>query len=229
MKKSGYDQLARYYRAIETIAFGRALERARFHHLEKLRECRRILLLGDGDGRALAAACKAAPDAHFDSLDFSAGMIAQAKQRVPQAEHARITWIHANALTANYPAGGSDDDESGGNGYDAVVSLFFLDCFSDAQVAAFIERVKPALTANAIWLHADFSLPPRGRKGFINAWSRFRARVLLWMMLRFFRMQTGLQIRALPESEALLVKAGFRVEAETDWQGGFIRSVVFRR
>ncbi|MET0261530.1 MAG: class I SAM-dependent methyltransferase, partial [Rariglobus sp.] len=82
MKTNGYDQLARGYRVIEFIAFGRALERARFQHFARLRTCKRILLLGDGDGRGLALACQLAPSAHIDSIDSSSGMLKRAELRL---------------------------------------------------------------------------------------------------------------------------------------------------
>lgn len=211
MTPRGYDQLARFYRLVEFLAFGRALERARYHHLERLRASRRILLLGDGDGRVLARICRIAPHAQIDSLDFSAGMIARASRRLAPADRARVTFREADALTADYSA----------NTYDAVTTLFFLDGFSGEQVRALLARLHPALTPGAVWLFADFVLPPRG-------WARMRARVLLTLMFAFFRWQTGLMIRKLPPSEALMESTGFIRDAEASWQGGFIRSSVFR-
>jgi len=212
MTPRGYDQLARFYRLVEILAYGRALERARYHHLDRLRDCRRILLLGDGDGRVLVRLCRIAPHAHIDSLDFSAGMIARASRRLAPAERARVTFREADALTAEYPA----------NTYDAVTTLFFLDGISDEQVSTLIARLCPALTPEAVWLFADFVLPPHG-------WARLRARVLLTLMFTFFRWQTGLTVRELPPSEALLESAGFARVADARWQGGFIRSSVFIR
>ena len=208
----GYDQLAPVYRLVEFVAYGRALERARFHHFARLRDCKHLLLLGDGDGRGLALACRLAPHAHIDSVDFSAGMLDRAARRLRPEDRARVTLRQADALTAAFPAGT----------YDAVTTLFFLDCFSDVQVRSFISHLRPALTANALWLHADFTLPTHG-------YHRLRARVLLALMLMFFRWQTGLQVRALPPSEALLADAGFQRIATSSWQGGFIVSSVFQQ
>jgi ubiquinone/menaquinone biosynthesis C-methylase UbiE len=208
----GYDQLSYIYRLVEFIAFGHALERARFHHFAQLRDCKRILLLGDGDGRGLALACRLAPHAHIDSLDFSAGMLDHAARRLRPEDRSRVTLRQADALTADFPA----------DTYDAVTTLFFLDCFSGAQVRAFIEHLRPALKPDALWLYADFALPPRGF---------FRARAQAWLalMLFFFRWQTGLTVRALPQAEDLLQATGFQRVAETAWQGGFILSAVFTR
>ena len=210
MNTRGYDQLAKFYRLIEFLAYGRALERARFHHFDRLRNRLHILLLGDGDGRGLALACRLAPEARITSLDFSAGMIDRATQRLAPAERARVTFVHADALAATFPA----------NTYDAVTTLFFLDCFSAEQVRTLIERLRPSLTSDAVWLYADFALPTTG-------WARQRARIWLTLMFTFFRWQTGLTTNALPPSENLIHAAGFHRIAHTSWRSGFFVSSVF--
>ena len=48
------DRIARSYRWLEYAAFGVALERARFDFLRCAAEARRVLILGEGDGRFLA-------------------------------------------------------------------------------------------------------------------------------------------------------------------------------
>ncbi|MDF3059112.1 MAG: SAM-dependent methlyltransferase [Rariglobus sp.] len=209
-KFNGYDSLARVYRLIEFLAFGRALECARFHHFARLRDRRHILLLGDGDGRGLALACRLAPRARITSLDSSPGMIARARRRLDPADHGRVTFVCADALGTDFPTAT----------YDAVTTLFFLDCFSTEQTHSLVGRLQPSLTPDALWLHADFTLPPRGP-------ARLRARAWLTLMFAFFRWQTGLAVRALPPSEELLQAAGFHRLAGSSWQGGFIRSVVF--
>ena len=207
-----FDRLARPYRLLEWIAFGPLLERARFQHLEQLRDCQRILLLGDGDGRVLSRLCALAPAAHIDTLDLSAGMLARAASRLTPADRTRVIFRQANALQAGYPP----------TAYDAVVTFFFLDCFTDSQVSALIARMQPALTADALWLFADFAEPAHG-------WRRLRAKIWLAVMYAFFRWQTGLSTRRLPASEALLLSAGFTMRAETSFQGGFVRSAVFAK
>lgn len=210
MNTPGYDRLAGCYRLLETLAFGRALERARFRHFDFLRDRKRILLLGDGDGRGLALACRLAPGAHIDSLDSSGGMLARAARRLKPEERQRVRLIQADALTHAFPP----------NTYDAVTTLFFLDCFPAEHVGSLIARLRPALTADVLWLHADFALPPAG-------WARLRARVWLTVMFAFFRWQTGLTIRALPPSESQIEAAGFHRIAHASWQRGFLVSAVY--
>jgi SAM-dependent methyltransferase len=206
-----FDGLARIYRALEWAAFGRDLERARFCLLDRLAGCRDILLLGEGDGRCVERLARLAPEARLHCVEASSRMIARARQRLDPAVRARVSFEHADAFAAAFPAGR----------HDAVVTLFFLDCFRPEQVERLVAQVHPALTADAPWLWADFAVPARG-------WRRWRARFSLQVLYGFFRWQTGLPARALPPAEAILRQAGFVPAEERAFQGGFVRTVLFR-
>jgi ubiquinone/menaquinone biosynthesis C-methylase UbiE len=205
-----FDRLARIYRPLEYGAFGRDLERARFCFLKKLRDCHAILVLGEGDGRCLEQLVRAAPDAQVDCLDFSPAMLARAEARLPADARARVTFRPADLLTAVLP------DKN----YDAVVTLFFLDCFTAEQTTEIVHRIAASLRPGARWLWADFALPPRGP-------ARLRARLWLAVLYAFFRWQTTLSARVLPPAEELIAAAGFAREAEQVFQWGLVRSVVF--
>jgi ubiquinone/menaquinone biosynthesis C-methylase UbiE len=207
-----FDGLARAYRALEFLAFGRSLERARFCLLDRLADSREILVLGEGDGRCLARLVRAAPLARIRCVDASAAMLARAATRLTDsADRARVTLEQADALCLPLPSGH----------YDAVVTLFFLDCFLPEQVELLVGRVRAGLQPGARWLWADFALPAA-------AWRRALARVALRLLYFFFRWQTGLPARRLPPAEAILARAGFQREAEREFRGGFIRSALFR-
>jgi ubiquinone/menaquinone biosynthesis C-methylase UbiE len=207
-----FDGLARSYRGLEFLAFGRDLERARFCLLEGLVGCREILVLGEGDGRCLAQLVRAAPLARIRCVDASAAMLARAAARLTDpAVRARVDFEQADALALSLPA----------ERYDAVVTLFFLDCFLPGQVSALVGRVRDSLQPGARWLWADFACPPRG-------WRRWQARIALPLLYLFFRWQTGLPARALPPAEEILAAAGFAREAEREFQGGFLRCALFR-
>jgi ubiquinone/menaquinone biosynthesis C-methylase UbiE len=209
---TGFDRLARIYRGLEFLAFGRDLERARFCLLDRLRGSREILVLGEGDGRCVARLVHAAPAARIRCVDASGAMLARAAARLSDpAARARVVFEQADACSLPLPAAR----------YDAVITLFFLDCFLPEQVAALVDRVRGSLQPGALWLWADFAEPRRG-------WNRWRARASLRVLYAFFRWQTGLPARALPPAEEILARAGFEREAEREFQGGFIRGALFR-
>lgn len=209
---SDFDRVARVYRWLEYLAFGRALERAREAHLPALVRCRRILVVGDGDGRALARIAAIAPDARIHCVDTSALMLQQASRRLTTAARDRVTFTRADVRTFDID----------GQTWDAIVTFFVLDCLTDADVRAVVDRLAPALAPSGIWLYADFALPPRG-------WRRLRAQVWVGSLYAFFRWRAGLSVSSLPCAESILMDAGFMpVEVETR-QAGLIRSVLYAR
>lgn len=211
MHPANFDRLARIYRPLELLAYGRELERVRFCLLERLRDCRSVLVFGEGDGRCLARLTRIAPAARIHCVDASAAMIAAAAARLPPEARGRVTFTRADARTV----------DCGDARYDAVITLFFLDCFTDAEVMALIERVRGHLEPGARWLFADFVVPPRG-------WRRLRARLWLCGLYAFFRWQTHLAVSALPASEVALGRAGFTPEATRDFQHGLLRATLYR-
>src|SRR5579883_1010405 len=64
------DAIAPWYRWLEYGAFGRALERTRFHYLAELKPSRKALMLGEGDGRFLAAFSQRFPETEIHYCDI---------------------------------------------------------------------------------------------------------------------------------------------------------------
>jgi cyclopropane fatty-acyl-phospholipid synthase-like methyltransferase len=207
-----FDGLASAYVWLERLAFGRDLESARFCHLDHLRSCQRVLVLGEGDGRFLAQLLQRFPNVRVECVDASGAMLAKAKTRLNKEQSARVNFCQVDALSANLGTGV----------YDAVVTLFFLDCFTAEEVAGLVDRVQIALRDDARWIWADFALPQRG-------WRSWRAQIWLRVLYFFFRNQTSLTARQLPPTERLLRAAGLELRAEVSLQAGLIRSTVWGR
>jgi ubiquinone/menaquinone biosynthesis C-methylase UbiE len=203
--------LAEIYRPLEYLAFGRDLERARFVHLDRLRDCRSILVLGEGDGRCLEKLIAIAPHARIDCLDLSTKMLARAARRIAgRAAVERVTFRQADLLTADMPPAN----------YDSVITFFFLDCFTAAQCEAVMARIGASLRPGALWLWADFAVPARG-------WARWRARIWIAALYAYFRWQTGLAARELPPVTRYFSETGLVGRAECTWQWGLVRSEVW--
>jgi ubiquinone/menaquinone biosynthesis C-methylase UbiE len=213
MTGGGFDRVAGVYRLLEHLAFGRTLQRARTAHLDTLRACRDVLVVGDGDGRCLEAIVAMAPDARVTAVDASAAMLARARHRVIAAGAAdRVTFQHADVRRVVWPDAG----------YDAVVTMFVLDCFTPRDVDAIVAALARGVRPDGIWLFADFVLPERG-------WRRLHARFVVGLLYAFFRWTTGIEARELPPSEAAIAAQGFSPAERCDYRGGLIRSVRFRR
>lgn len=207
--RPSFDLLAPAYQALELVTFGGLLHACRTAHLDRLRACRRGLILGDGDGRFLGDLLRANPTIRADSADVSPGMLAAARRRVRAVPGAveRVRFVAADARTDPLP----------GAGYDLVVTNFFLDCFRPAELAVVVARAAEACAPGALWVDGDFRLPAAG-------WERPVARLALAGMYAFFRLTTRIPAGRLTDPAPLLAAAGFRPEAEAKWLKGFLSS-----
>jgi len=208
----GFDRLAGCYRVLEYLAFGRDLERARFAHLHLLRDCRAILVLGEGDGRCLERLVGLAPRARIDCIDASGAMLARAGARIAGTEAAgRVAFRQLVLPSEDLPAGP----------FDAVVTLFFLDCFRADEAVSVMSAVEDRLLPGALWLWSDFALPAAGP-------ARWRARLWLAMLYGFFRATTGLSAHRLPPMEAFFAARSYACLATAGFQSGLVRSIAWR-
>src|SRR5690606_1656079 len=73
--------------------------------------------------------------------------------------------------------------EPAAGAYDVMITPFFLDCFTSAELDGYLPRWLSGLRPGGILYHVDFILPE-------PVWQRRRARILLWAMHVFFRWQT---------------------------------------
>ena len=213
------DRLAPWYRPLETLAFGRGLQRRRTALLpwalaDTPGPPRRALLLGEGDGRFGAALLAAArPGLTVEVVDGSAAMLDRARGRYPPGSAARFHHAEARAWLRER---GAEIRAGAAAPFDLVVTLFFLDCFSADELPGLAGEIAGVTAPRTRWLVADFRQPPGG--GF-RAW---RAWVWLGAMYAFFRWTTGLRTRRLADFRPHLHARGFRCERVTGTAGGLL-------
>ena len=208
-----FDAIAPWYRALETIAFGGALQRARVACLDEIGSPRRGLILGEGNGRFLAALLQRHPLIRIDCVDSSAEMLELARQHVLATipdEIARVTFIHddVGSWTPN-------------DRYDLIVTHFFLDCFRTQQVGLIVAKLAQAAAPNATWLLADFRIPEAGV-------ARAHARAWLAVMYWFFRRVAGIEARKLVDPSPFLRVEGFALERQDLFRLGMLKSELWR-
>jgi ubiquinone/menaquinone biosynthesis C-methylase UbiE len=215
----GFGHLARCYEALERATFGGVLQRARTYHLEQLAPVPEVLLLGDGDGRFLEALlverARRGTTGSVVSVDASRGMLERARERIaglPGAD--QVQFVHSPAGAFEPPA-----DYSPG----AIASQFFLDCFDEEALAELANQISVVASPGAVWVIADFSLPPRR-----SPW-RLPARALIWVMYRFFALAAGLRAKRLPNFHKALNSSGWRLERCACWMKGLVFSSVWRQ
>jgi hypothetical protein len=189
---ANFDRVARLYRWMEYLSFGRALERCRNHFLPQLAHCRVALVLGDGDGRFLARLLDTNPALHADVVDTSSAMLRLLEHRVATAPNCRerLRTHHTSALTF-----------TPGHPCDLIVTHFFLDCLAQSEIDALARCLAQHATPHALWLVSDFRIP--------NGHMHWPARTIVRLLYLAFRLLTGLRTSELPDHGATLTAAGF--------------------
>lgn len=206
----GYDRLARVYAGLERLAFGQLLMTARVALLATLATPARILIIGEGDGRMLAALLARYPAAQVDCVEQSAAMIKRARSRLPQT--AKVRWLQQDAASF-VPAPAS---------YNCIITTFILDSFEGDGLGQLVARLYAALAPGGQWYYADFHMPERG-------WQQRRASLWLTLLYTFFRWQTGLDVRTLEDPVARFEALGLRQEASLEYSQGLLVTRVYRK
>lgn len=210
-----FDAVAPWYRALETIAFGNALQQCRLACLGEIPSPGRALVVGEGNGRFLCELLRRYPAVQVDCGDASERMLQLARQRIANESpgHAQQVRFFQHDITNWAPPE---------NHYDLVVTHFLLDCFPEAELAGAIKNLASAAKPDAAWLLADFRLPDRG-------FARLHAQVWLAAMYQFFRITARIKATELIDPTPYLQAEGFFVARQHLSRNGMLKSELWRR
>jgi trans-aconitate methyltransferase len=209
-----FDAVAPWYRTLETITFGNALQRARVACLEETGSPRRALILGEGNGRFLAALLQRHPLIKIDCIDSSQRMLELARQNVLRTvpdELGRVTFLLAD-VTSWAP----------NDRYDLIVTHFLLDCFNVQGVGDIVAKLAQAAAPKATWLLADFRVPEA-------VFAHSHARAWLATMYWFFRFVAAIEARDLVDPSPFLRAEGFVLERHLLFRFGMLKSELWRK
>jgi len=209
-----FDTVAPWYRTLETIAFGNALQRARVACLGEIGSPRRGLLVGEGNGRFLAALLHQQPLIRIDCVDSSQRMLDLARRRISETNPNQIDRV---AFLQRDIASWSPNDR-----YDLIVTHFFFDCFEMKEVGNIVAKLAQAAAPKAVWLLADFRIPDGGL-------AHAHAQAWLSVMYAFFRGVAGIAVHELVDPSPFLRVEGFTVERQHLFRLGMLKSQLWRK
>ncbi len=211
-----FDRIARAYRWLEYLTFGRALQRCRNRYLDRLAGTGHVLVLGDGDGRFTAALLACHCQVFAVAVDQSPAMLAHLWARVRAVGASpRLIILQQEAVSLLAEASRGIVGQPA-EGFDCVCSHFFLDCLSTAQVHRLVEGVRPRLAPGALWIVSEFATP--------TLWTRW----VVGLLYRGFSLLTGLQTQQLPAWRETLASQGFACVAEEKSLRGLLSSSVWQ-
>ncbi len=195
--RANFSLVAPFYRWMELVTFGTALQKRREFFLAEVLTAKNVLILGDGDGRFafrfLERLTQTGGSVSVDFIDNSPSMIRLARARLDPltgptcALRLQLSDVHSAQFRGPY---------------DLVVTHFFLDCFTESELREWVPRVASHTREGARWLISEFAIPKH------NPW-RFLGRVLVRSMYLFFKLFARLQATRLPEYGAILRQSGF--------------------
>jgi len=209
------DRIAPYYQSLEHLSFGKSLERRRFAFLEETRTSRRAVVCGGGDGRFLARLLRTNSKVQIDFVEISPRMIELAERRVAgmgRTYRDRVRFHVADVC----------EFQAQSEAYDLIVTNFFLDCFSDTELANVVTRLAGWGAARGRWLVSDFCEAD-------GAIRHFWTSAIIRGIYGAFRITTGLRVTSLANYMTALARVGYRKRHEETALGGLLQSSLLAR
>ncbi|HLY40409.1 MAG TPA: class I SAM-dependent methyltransferase [Terracidiphilus sp.] len=204
-----FNMLARSYRWMERLTFGPWLWRCRCAFLEDLRSCRSALVIGDGDGRFTAQLLRENSAVVVDAMDVSKNMLAELARNAG-IFIGRVRIHLADARSSEFPP----------LPYDLIVTHFFLDCLTTAEIGALAAQIRRQVRPESRWVVSEFAVPP-GLVGWLIA------RPLITVLYLAFWILTGLSVHRLPNYHKALAESDFILANEKTWLGGILVSELW--
>ncbi len=209
------DGIARYYEALEHLAFGHHLEERRLAFLGEAKTSQRAIVCGGGDGRFLARLLRANPTVQVDFVELSPRMVELADRRIASMgeEFRERVKFHTEDVREFCPRS---------KRYDLIVTHFFLDCFSELELEIVVPILAGWGTPGVRWIVSDF----REARGVLN---KLWTRGVIAGLYAAFRFTTGLRVTRLPNYEAALERAGYVQRWKEERLDGLLHSSVWGR
>lgn len=210
---AGFDRVAWCYDALEHGLAGGVMQRARLALLDELSPPQSILLIGEGPGHLVEALARRFPQARLTCVDASASMLKRGRERLDSVAGGaeRCEWVCCDVA-----------DWQSARSWDLLVTAFFLDCFDEKELGQIMGQLESHVAPGGEWLLVDFQLPSKGV-------ARWRARAIVSLLYRFFRLTAGLGARTLVPPQPFLTEQGWRrlQRRELDW--GLLYAELWRR
>ena len=206
-----YNKLADYYDFLAHLVFGKSLLHAKLHFLRLIPAKAKICIIGGGTGRVLFELLKNDHHGHIVYLEKSSKMIALAKKGLDQRMSAQVHFVEGDE--SNLPK-----DKK----YDAIITNFFLDQFTESRLSILMKSLNTHLEAQGLWLFTDFEL----KKGQPHYWWQF---LLVKSMFAFFKVTVNIQTCKLPEFNLLFEKLNLEFSEEQYFFKKLLVSRVYKK
>jgi ubiquinone/menaquinone biosynthesis C-methylase UbiE len=182
--KNDFDKIARIYDTLARIVFGSVWRKVQLAPLGELNKSRNVLIVGGGTGRML---CHLDENVNVTYLELSQKMIDKAKMRETTAQ---VEFVKADFLLWQTESK-----------YDCVLMPFFLDCFTEHDMIAVINRTKSLLHQDGKLIVTDFQDAGLFRNQIVK------------LMYWFFNVVSGLKGKTLLDFQTVILTRGYQLNS----------------
>ncbi|AKD55378.1 class I SAM-dependent methyltransferase [Spirosoma radiotolerans] len=204
-----FNWVAPVYDTLAFVVFGHKLQQAQVVFLDQIPAGANVLLVGGGTGWLLEQVLMRGNTKRIVYLEASRKMVALASRRMIQKSLLGSVDFRVGDETALSP------DES----FDVIITPFVLDLFTETTLKTqFIPQLLNVLKSTGLWLVTDFVQPP-------SWWQK----VLLWIMIRFFRLTAGIEANRLANWQQCLFDADLALHKREHQVGGMVSAEVWVR
>jgi tRNA (cmo5U34)-methyltransferase len=201
-----FDLIAPVYDFLAKLIYGHSIREAQSCYLHHIKSFSSVLILGGGTGWILDELSSINNDISVDYVEASSKMLTISKNRGIHS-FTSLNFILGTELVVQ------------NNTYDFILTPFVLDVFPSDELGQMVNRVKKLLSNDGVWCCVDFNSRDRS----------FKARVLSFSMILFFRMVSGLKTTKVLDYFGSIKYAGMIEVNSTFFYGKFIRASLFKR
>lgn len=176
-----FNGIAPFYDLLSNIIFGKTLIKASTTFISQLPETGNVLFIGGGSGVLLNKILTVKPNITIDFVEKSEKFITIAKQNLRSEYLNRVNFIL-----------GTEHDLPLKSTYQAVITFFIIDLFSEQEASNFCSKINAHLNPKGVWLVTDFV----ATSSIFNQW-------LLKSMYFFFKFVANVQVKKLPNYDLL--------------------------
>ncbi len=203
-KSTSYDRLAKHYDFLSRLVFFKSQVLAQTEHLNYLKDCKHLLIVGGGTGWILKNLNTLSKPIHITFVETSAKMIKLAMK--VNTRH-QVEFVHQDIESFNAAMQ-----------FDSVLTPFLFDNFDDIKAQKVFVKIDNMLLQNAFWLYTDFRLD--------GTWWKS---LLLKSMHLFFSLMKVVKINTLPKMENSFITNGYDLKMYKYYYGSFIEAKVYRK
>ena len=205
LMKGKYDNIAPFYDWLTRLVFGDAVLRAHRFLANAIPGGSSVLIIGGGTGFILEEISKK----HLNGLDItyvdiSRKMIALSEKR--NSGNNKVEFINKSIAEVKF-------DKQ----FDAVITPFFLDNFSNKTLGIIHNKINLSLRHGGVWLFADFQQKEN------KLWQQ----ILLKFMYVFFRLSCNIEATHLEDFDALFKVSNYQISSWKTFYRNFIYSTVY--